>query len=75
MTRVLAFRILNVFAVDGDDVAARLSGNPLCVFEDGTGLDDVTMQALAFTGTSFIRQQSLILSSNVRNLPLPPSVP
>ena len=38
-----AYRILNVFAVDGD----RLSGNPLCVFEDGRGLDDATLQALA----------------------------
>jgi PhzF family phenazine biosynthesis protein len=36
------FRILNVFARDG-----RLTGNPLCVFEDGTGLDDIAMQALA----------------------------
>jgi PhzF family phenazine biosynthesis protein len=39
----LAYRILNVFTVDG----RRLSGNPLCVFEDGRGLDDATMQALA----------------------------
>jgi trans-2,3-dihydro-3-hydroxyanthranilate isomerase len=37
-----AFRILNVFAREG-----ALTGNPLCVFEDGTGLDDATMQALA----------------------------
>ena len=37
-----AFRILNVFAREG-----RLTGNPLCVFEDGQGLDDATMQALA----------------------------
>ena len=37
------FRILNVF-VHGQD---KLSGNPLCVFEDGRGLDDATMQALA----------------------------
>jgi len=37
-----AFRILNVFARDG-----RLTGNPLCVFEDGRGLDDATLQALA----------------------------
>jgi len=36
------YRILNVFARAG-----RLTGNPLCVFEDGTGLDDATMQALA----------------------------
>jgi trans-2,3-dihydro-3-hydroxyanthranilate isomerase len=38
----LAFRIVNVFARAG-----RLTGNPLCVFEDGTGVDDATMQALA----------------------------
>jgi trans-2,3-dihydro-3-hydroxyanthranilate isomerase len=37
-----AFRILNVFAREG-----RLTGNPLCVFEDGRGLDDAAMQALA----------------------------
>jgi trans-2,3-dihydro-3-hydroxyanthranilate isomerase len=37
-----AFRILNVFAREG-----RLTGNPLCVFEDGRGLDDATQQALA----------------------------
>lgn len=36
-----AFRIVNVFA------ESRLAGNPLCVFEDGRGLDDATMQALA----------------------------
>ena len=39
----LAFRILNVFTA-GDD---RLSGNALCVFEDGSALDDAQMQALA----------------------------
>lgn len=39
----LAFRILNVFAVQGD----RLSGNPLCVLEDARSLDDAAMQALA----------------------------
>jgi len=37
-----AYRILNVFAREG-----RLTGNPLCVFEDGRGLDDETLQALA----------------------------
>lgn len=36
------FRILNVFAREG-----RLTGNPLCVFEDARGLEDSTMQALA----------------------------
>ena len=39
---MLRFRILNVFARD-----ERFTGNPLCVFEDGQGLDDATMQALA----------------------------
>lgn len=37
------FRIINVFTVDGD----RLSGNPLCVFEDARGLSTEQMQALA----------------------------
>jgi PhzF family phenazine biosynthesis protein len=36
-----AYRIVNVFA------ESPLAGNPLCVFEDGRGLDDATMQALA----------------------------
>src|SRR5262245_51707315 len=36
-----AFRIVNVFA------ESPLAGNPLCVFEDGTGLDSATMQSLA----------------------------
>ena len=39
----LAYRLLNVFTVAGD----RLSGNPLCVFEDGRGLGTERMQALA----------------------------
>ncbi len=38
----LSYRIVNVFTRGG-----RLTGNPLCVFEDGTGLDADTMQALA----------------------------
>jgi len=38
-----AFRIINVFTVDGD----RFSGNPLCVIEDARGLTDAQMQALA----------------------------
>ena len=37
------FRLLDVFAIAG----ARFSGNPLCVFEDGSGLADTQMQALA----------------------------
>jgi trans-2,3-dihydro-3-hydroxyanthranilate isomerase len=39
----LKFRILNVFTAGG----ARLSGNPLCVVEDGSQLDAATMQTLA----------------------------
>ena len=38
-----AYRIVNVFAVPGQP----LTGNPLCVFEAGSGLSDRTMQALA----------------------------
>lgn len=38
----LAFRLVNVFAAE-----ATLSGNPLCVFEDGAGLSDAEMLALA----------------------------
>src|SRR5438552_8602171 len=38
-----AYHLLNVFTLGRD----RLSGNPLCVFEDGRGLEDETMQALA----------------------------
>jgi PhzF family phenazine biosynthesis protein len=40
--RDYAYRLLNVFAREG-----RLTGNPLCVFEDASGLDDATQQALA----------------------------
>jgi trans-2,3-dihydro-3-hydroxyanthranilate isomerase len=54
------YRILNVFTT-GDD---RLSGNPLCVFEDGRPFSDETMQALA-------RQQNLSETTFV----LPSSVP
>ena len=38
-----AFRIVNVFTIDGD----RFSGNPLCVFDDARGLSDAHMQSLA----------------------------
>jgi PhzF family phenazine biosynthesis protein len=37
-----AYRIVNVFAREG-----RLTGNPLCVFEDARGIDEATQQALA----------------------------
>jgi trans-2,3-dihydro-3-hydroxyanthranilate isomerase len=43
MTTERRYRILNVFAIEG----SRLSGNPLCVFEDGSGLTDESMQAIA----------------------------
>ena len=39
----LRFRLLNVFTSGG----ARLSGNPLCVVEDGSQLEPAQMQALA----------------------------
>jgi trans-2,3-dihydro-3-hydroxyanthranilate isomerase len=39
----LNFRIVNVFTKD----RGPLTGNPLCVFENGESLDDATMQALA----------------------------
>lgn len=39
----LAFRIVNVFTRN----RAALTGNPLCVFENGASLDTPTMQALA----------------------------
>ncbi len=39
----LNYRIVNVFTQSG----GRLTGNPLCVFEDGIGLSDEQMLALA----------------------------
>jgi trans-2,3-dihydro-3-hydroxyanthranilate isomerase len=39
--RTLPFRLVNVFA------GSTFGGNPLCVFEDGRGLSDEEMQALA----------------------------
>jgi PhzF family phenazine biosynthesis protein len=54
--REYAYRIVNVFA------ESPLAGNPLCVFEDGTGLDDATMQALALqfnlSETTFVTSSS-----------------
>lgn len=51
------FRIVNVFAEE------RLGGNPLVVVEDGQGLDDATMQALALqfnvSETTFILPSTL----------------
>lgn len=53
------FRIVNVFASDGQ----RLSGNPLCVFEDGSGLADDAMQSLArqfnLSETTFVLRPSV----------------
>ncbi|MEQ1776105.1 MAG: PhzF family phenazine biosynthesis protein, partial [Burkholderiales bacterium] len=40
------YRIVNVFA-DTSSPQPRLTGNPLCVFEDARGLDTAAMQALA----------------------------
>jgi trans-2,3-dihydro-3-hydroxyanthranilate isomerase len=40
------YRIVNVFA-DATAPHSRLTGNPLCVFEDASGLDTAAMQALA----------------------------
>ena len=40
------YRIVNVFA-DTSSAQPRLTGNPLCVFEDARGLDTATMQSLA----------------------------
>jgi len=39
----LQYRLVNVFTRDG----GRLTGNPLCVFDDARGLSDGQMQALA----------------------------
>jgi trans-2,3-dihydro-3-hydroxyanthranilate isomerase len=62
----LSYRTLNVFT-DGDDA---FSGNPLCVFEDATGLSDNDMQNLArqlnLSETTFITPASGEVSANVR---------
>ncbi|HYM34478.1 MAG TPA: PhzF family phenazine biosynthesis protein [Steroidobacteraceae bacterium] len=39
----LTYRLVNVFTQNG----GKLTGNPLCVFEDARGLSDLQMQALA----------------------------
>lgn len=66
MTTVLSYRILNVFT-DGDD---PFSGNPLCVFEDATGLSDKDMQDLArqlnLSETTFITPGDAEGTANVR---------
>ncbi|HXR89402.1 MAG TPA: PhzF family phenazine biosynthesis protein [Steroidobacteraceae bacterium] len=54
----MSYRIVNVFTQGGD----RLSGNPLCVFENGSALDTQAMQALALqfnlSETTFILPSS-----------------
>jgi trans-2,3-dihydro-3-hydroxyanthranilate isomerase len=61
--RSLNFRIVNVFTHNG----GPLTGNPLCVFEDGSGLDTATLQALArqfnLSETTFIEPSD---SANAR---------
>jgi trans-2,3-dihydro-3-hydroxyanthranilate isomerase len=62
----LSYRIVNVFTV-GDD---PFSGNPLCVFEDATGLSDKNMQDLArqlnLSETTFITSAQTEVTANVR---------
>ena len=61
----LHYRIVNVFAREG-----RLTGNPLCVFEDGSSLDDATMQALALqfnlSETTFVLPATGAATARVR---------
>jgi trans-2,3-dihydro-3-hydroxyanthranilate isomerase len=63
---LLHYRILNVFT-DGDN---PFSGNPLCVFEDGSGLSEQDMQDLArqvnLSETTFITPGGSDVSANVR---------
>jgi len=62
----LDYRILNVFT-DGDN---PFSGNPLCVFEDATGLSDKEMQDLArqlnLSETTFLTPGGDGVTANVR---------
>ena len=66
MSMLLNYRIVNVFTV-GDD---PFSGNPLCVFEDATGLSDEHMQDLArqlnLSETTFITSALTEVTANVR---------
>lgn len=61
----LKFRLVNVFTFGG----GRLTGNPLCVFENAAGLDTATMQALArqfnLSETTFI-SPSTVADAHVR---------
>ncbi len=54
-----AYRIVNVFAEE------RLGGNPLAVVEDGRGLDDATMQAIALQFN--LSETTFILPSTTAN--------
>lgn len=58
--RPYAYRILNVFTRDG-----TLTGNPLCVFENGEGLTDAEMQALALQFN--LSETTFILPSHKAN--------
>jgi len=62
----LGYRTLNVFT-DGDNA---FSGNPLCVFEDATGVSEQDMQDLArqvnLSETTFIMAGGGQVSANVR---------
>jgi len=64
--RPLRYWILNVFT-DGDN---PFSGNPLCVFEDASGLSDDTMQGLArqlnLSETTFVTPGDGEVSAHVR---------
>ena len=58
--RTYAYRIVNVFTRGG-----TLTGNPLCVFENGAGLSDDEMQALALQFN--LSETTFILPSETTN--------
>ncbi|MGE0801675.1 MAG: PhzF family phenazine biosynthesis protein [Lautropia sp.] len=60
------FRLVNVFVGDTLQTDNALAGNPLCVFEDATGLADRQLMALA---------RQFNLSETTFILPAPPSAP
>jgi len=66
VTLQLSYRLLNVFT-DGDN---PFSGNPLCVFEDATGVSDEDMQHLArqlnLSETTFLTPGTADVTANVR---------
>jgi PhzF family phenazine biosynthesis protein len=59
--RELAFRLVNVFAQEGNP----FSGNPLCVFADGSGLTDEAMQAIA--RQTNLSETTFLLPSSTRD--------